>query len=246
MRSQDKKKDSKDSHKDKKKTPFCRKFCPCCGFCPCGCCKDPKDSVSDPAAQRPTLGDSGAQAGSSVPSPAPQRTSSLPQQQYPARPNEAPSQPQVQRQESAGYPGSGGAAAGGMAAGGGAAAVNRTSSSNANMRPWFGAVMKFVDDIETGRRDDLAQIYEVEINSPASKAGLRQDDILRTWDGRTISGQSTWKQLMQGARIGQTVQVGVIRAGHKMTVPVTLEGTTRTKSGPHRVTTATEASSGAH
>jgi S1-C subfamily serine protease len=106
--------------------------------------------------------------------------------------------------------------------------------------------MKFVDDIETGRRDDLAQIEEVIVGSPASKAGLRKDDILRTWDGRTISGPATWKSLMKDVKIGQTVQFGVIRAGHKMNVPVTLEGTTRTKSGPHRVNTSTAASSEAH
>ena len=41
---------------NKTKKPFFRRICPCCGFCPCKCCKDPEAGVSDPAKNKAGFG----------------------------------------------------------------------------------------------------------------------------------------------------------------------------------------------
>ena len=118
-------------------------------------------------------------------------------------------------------------------------------AATGTMRPWFGAVMKFVDEAETGRQNNLAQIYKVDEGSPAYKAGLQNEDIIRTWDGTLIEGDDVWRSLMRGASIGQRVDLEIIRDGQRMPATVTLEGTNREKTGRHTVHTSTMASTGA-
>jgi len=114
------------------------------------------------------------------------------------------------------------------------------------LRPWFGAQIKFVDEVETGRRNNLVQIYEVEHGSPAYRAGLLPDDILRTWDGTPIEGEHGWKDLFRGVAIGDQVQLGIIRRHQRLDVPLTIEGTDRQKRPKQRVTTSTVASTTAY
>lgn len=53
----------------------------------------------------------------------------------------------------------------------------------------FGAQIKFVDEVETGKVNNLVQIYESESGSPADKAGLIADVCVLLVRGRGRSGR---------------------------------------------------------
>ncbi len=92
-------------------------------------------------------------------------------------------------------------------------------------RPWIGIVGYDVD-----RR--VAQYYglaadhgvflvELSPDSPAAAAGLQVGDVLLSLDGRALSAVADLVDALQGKKIGETVELGVERQGHK-SVRVTL------------------------
>ena len=94
------------------------------------------------------------------------------------------------------------------------------------IRPWFGAVLKFVDEKEMGQAE-VPQIHLVDEGSPAHTAGLLDEDIICTWDGEAVEGADTWRDLMGGASVDQTVSLEVLRDGQRVPVAVTLGATTK-------------------
>lgn len=68
-----------------------------------------------------------------------------------------------------------------------------------------------------------ALVTEVEPNSPGGKAGLRTGDVISQLNGQPVTDAGQLQMEVGQKRPGDTVQLGVLRDGKTMTVPVTLE-----------------------
>ena len=67
-----------------------------------------------------------------------------------------------------------------------------------------------------------AIITSVQPDSPADKAGIREDDIVLSVDGEPIDGQVGLVAAIRDAEPGQTVEIVILRAGDRLTVSATL------------------------
>jgi membrane-associated protease RseP (regulator of RpoE activity) len=83
--------------------------------------------------------------------------------------------------------------------------------------PYFGSIPDFAP-VETGVR-----FSDVQPNSPAARAGLKGGDILIQFGEKKIGDLYDFTDALRASRVGQTVQVTVLRDGKPLTVPVTLE-----------------------
>jgi len=67
-----------------------------------------------------------------------------------------------------------------------------------------------------------AIITSVQPDSPAAKAGIRENDIVLSVDGEPIDGQVGLVAAIRDAEPGQTVEILILRAGNRLTVSATL------------------------
>ena len=67
-----------------------------------------------------------------------------------------------------------------------------------------------------------ALVGQVEPDSPAGKAGIRQGDIIIKFKGREISQMSMLPTLVSQSGVGEKVKVTVFRGGKEKVIPVTL------------------------
>jgi hypothetical protein len=73
------------------------------------------------------------------------------------------------------------------------------------------------------RPDEGLLIAEVAPNSPAAKAGLKQHDILLTYDDQKLSSAEQLVRLVRGDKLGREVTLGVVKAGKLEKQKVVLE-----------------------
>ncbi len=66
-------------------------------------------------------------------------------------------------------------------------------------------------------------IREVRSGTPADKAGLKAGDVIIKVDGRPIGALSELRDQLRDKGDGKTVNLGVLRKGSEMSVPVTIE-----------------------
>jgi aminopeptidase YwaD len=92
-----------------------------------------------------------------------------------------------------------------------------TAGSGGGYGPYFGSVPDF--------RDDLKGVLfaDVQNNSPAAKAGLKQGDLLTEFDGKPIQNLYDFTYALQATKVGDVVVVVVKRNGQDVRVNVTLE-----------------------
>ena len=83
--------------------------------------------------------------------------------------------------------------------------------------PYFGSIPDF-GQVETGVR-----FSDVKPDSPAAKAGLKGGDILVQFGDKPIKNLYDFTDALRRSKIGEVVQVTVLRDGKSMTVPVKLE-----------------------
>jgi len=83
--------------------------------------------------------------------------------------------------------------------------------------PWFGSIPDF-GQVETG-----VKFADVRPGSPAAKAGLKGGDIMIQFGDKTIRNLYDFTDALQRRKIGDVVEVTVLRDGKPMTVSVTLE-----------------------
>jgi serine protease Do len=67
------------------------------------------------------------------------------------------------------------------------------------------------------------RIDDVDDDSPAAKAGLRQGDIVVEFDGERIRSARQFSRLVEETAGGRTVKLGIVRNGQRQTVDVTPE-----------------------
>jgi serine protease Do len=67
-----------------------------------------------------------------------------------------------------------------------------------------------------------ALVYSIYRNSPALQAGIRQFDVVVTFNGTTVEDPGHLSRLISDARIGSTATVGVIREGRRVELKVTI------------------------
>jgi len=106
-----------------------------------------------------------------------------------------------------------------------------------NLRPWFGAEIKWLDD-EHGGHDTVAVVHQVIPGSPADNAGLRPEDQLEYWEGTKIDGLSVWKSLVTKIQIGDVINMGIHRGHQDQRIMVRITGTNRSKGGKKVVSSA--------
>ena len=83
--------------------------------------------------------------------------------------------------------------------------------------PYFGSIPDF-GQVETGVR-----FSDVKPNSPAAKAGLKGDDVLVQFGDKPIKNLYDFTDALRRSKVGDVVQVTVLRDGKPMTVSVKLE-----------------------
>jgi serine protease Do len=64
-------------------------------------------------------------------------------------------------------------------------------------------------------------------NGPAAKAGLKFGDVILTLDGRPVKDGDSLVADISARKVGSTVQIGLLRDGNKMTLPVQIADRTK-------------------
>jgi serine protease Do len=93
-------------------------------------------------------------------------------------------------------------------------------------RGYLGAV---IGDLNQGLAQEFkvpdtsgALVQSVKAGGPADKAGLKDGDVVRKFNGQTVSSASELVSLLTNTDPGTTVSLGVLRNGSPMTLKVTL------------------------
>ncbi len=67
-----------------------------------------------------------------------------------------------------------------------------------------------------------AEVLAVEPNSPAEKAGVKVGDIVARFANQPVASIEDLQRLVRATPIGEVARIGVLRAGKKVTLEVTL------------------------
>ena len=101
------------------------------------------------------------------------------------------------------------------------------SGSKSVKRPWFGAKLQ---DVTHDIADSLglkaptgALVASVVPDSPAAHAGIKAGDLLISVDGMTVDDPNGFDYRFATKPLGGTAQIGLIRQGRDMVLPVSLQ-----------------------
>jgi membrane-associated protease RseP (regulator of RpoE activity) len=83
--------------------------------------------------------------------------------------------------------------------------------------PYFGSIPDF------GQTENGVKFSDVRPNSPAAKAGLKGGDVLVQFGDKPIKNLYDFTDALRRSRVGDVVEVTVLRDGKPMKVSVTLE-----------------------
>jgi len=91
-------------------------------------------------------------------------------------------------------------------------------------RPWLGVQLRSLTQNIAGnlglQSTQGALVVGVISGSPAQKAGLKQGDVIVSWDGKQVTGVDELVSMIQQTKIGQRVKAGINRGGRSITVTV--------------------------
>ncbi len=101
------------------------------------------------------------------------------------------------------------------------------SGSAAVKRPWLGAKLQQVTPALAEslglKRPGGALVANVSAGSPAARAGIKIQDLIVSVDGTPIEDPNAFDYRFATKPLGGAAQVGIIRQGHEMVVPVALQ-----------------------
>jgi len=83
-------------------------------------------------------------------------------------------------------------------------------------RPWFGSIPAFGGGVSGVVFDGVSP------GSPAEKAGIRKGDQLIEWNGRAVASLEDFTALLGAGKVGDKIDVVLLRGGEKVTTEVTL------------------------
>lgn len=77
-------------------------------------------------------------------------------------------------------------------------------------------------ELKLGRREG-ALVTEVEPSSPAEEAGIEEDDIIITFDGKKVKGPEHLSRLVRKTEVGKTVKIEILRDGELQQLEAEIE-----------------------
>jgi S1-C subfamily serine protease len=83
--------------------------------------------------------------------------------------------------------------------------------------PYFGSIPDF------GQTENGVKFSDVRPDSPAAKAGLKAGDVLVQFGDKPINNLYDFTDALRRSKVGDVVDVKVLRDGKPITVPVKLE-----------------------
>jgi hypothetical protein len=92
-----------------------------------------------------------------------------------------------------------------------------TSGGGGGYGPYFGSVPDF------GQQANGVKFSDIRPGSPAAKAGLRAGDVLVEFGGKTIGNLYDFTDALRRSKVGEVVEVKVLRDGKSITASVKLE-----------------------
>ncbi|MEK6644811.1 MAG: trypsin-like peptidase domain-containing protein [Planctomycetota bacterium] len=92
-----------------------------------------------------------------------------------------------------------------------------TAPSNQSSQPYVGIRLS-----ELGYRHVSAFVERVRTDSPAAKAGIKQDDLIVAIDGKRVVDAATYQQALASLVVGQTIPFTIKRGEQVLNLPVTL------------------------
>jgi hypothetical protein len=95
--------------------------------------------------------------------------------------------------------------------------IGGISAGGGGYGPYFGSIPDF------GEVKDGVGFSDIRPGSPAAKAGLRAGDILVRFDNKPIHNLYDFTDALRRSKVGQVVEVKVLRDGETVTASVTLE-----------------------
>jgi len=75
-------------------------------------------------------------------------------------------------------------------------------------------------------------VQQVEPGSPADKGGVKQGDVIRTYNGKAVDSADHFRSLVASTGPGTEVTLGILRDGQSLTLKVTLEEQPASMAGP--------------
>jgi Do/DeqQ family serine protease len=99
--------------------------------------------------------------------------------------------------------------------------------SGAVKRPWLGAKLQDVTpDIADSlglQRPSGALVANVLASGPAARAGLKAGDLIVSIDGAPVEDPNAFGYRFATKPLGGTAQIGIVRQGHNMVLPIALQ-----------------------
>jgi S1-C subfamily serine protease len=92
-----------------------------------------------------------------------------------------------------------------------------TGGGGGGYGPYFGSIPDF------GQTENGVKFSDVKPNSPAAKAGLKAGDVLIQFDDKPIKNLYDFTDALRRSKVGDVVEVKVIRDGQPINASVKLE-----------------------
>jgi len=106
--------------------------------------------------------------------------------------------------------------------------VDQLIDHGAVTRSWIGVELQNTQTVGADSDDEGVLVSSVAENSPARRAGIRSGDTMVSFDGRPVSARfeeelPAVRSLIANAPVGETVAVGLLRNGERITVELVPE-----------------------